>query len=75
MAQRDFERGCVHPGDLAFAQVGLLLIGGSGVMRCVAVGGGCLGPCGGAGEQGCGKQSKPLREGFGQRGHVEAFLL
>ncbi len=26
MAQRDFEGGCVHPGDLAFAQVGLLLV-------------------------------------------------
>ena len=75
MAQRDFEGGCVHPGDLAFAQVGLLFVGGSGVMRCMAVGSRCLCPCGGAGEQGCGKQRKPLGEGFGQGGHVEAFLL
>ena len=75
MAQRDFEGGNVYPGDLAFAQFGLLCVGGSCVMRRVAVRGGSLCPCGGAGEQGCGKQRKPLREGFGRRGHVEAFLL
>ncbi len=38
MAQRDFEGGNVHPGDLAFAQFGLLCVGGCCVMRRVAVG-------------------------------------